>query len=266
MAKISLIEEGPNGMKGFLRNITQFEISKGAFKGQVPILYYDNTSVTAIFTASTNKVKKYLPHPSMKLIELLPGRCLVAFTAFEYRNTDIAPYNEFSIACLITFDKPQIPGITIIQQLLRRCFSVYVWHLPVTTEIARVGGVNLYGYPKFIADIQFHRRQGWIECSLSEKDKLIVKLSGRVLPTSEGKVMKYETYSIKNDTPLITKVCLNPLQYAQSMNRNDAALEIGTEHVICQELRSINLSKKPIIYQYIPANEAILFLGRNLME
>ena len=250
----------------FFKGVMQLEVTAGAFKGKVPIFYYDNTSMTAIFTASTAKVRQYLPHPDMNLIEFVPGRCLVAFTAFEYRRTDIDPYNEFSIACLVRFRQIQIPGISVARQMLTRCFSAYVWHLPVTTEIARAGGVELYGYPKFIGDIEFQRDEEWIQCSLAEKGSEILRLRGRVLPTSKGKPMRYVTYSVKDGIPLVANVWVNPLDFAQSTNRSHAEIEIGTGHEICDELRGIGLSTRPIIYQYSPANEAILFAGRNLMD
>ena len=98
-------------MRGELfKGIKQWEFEQAGRKFKLPVFYYDNTSITAIYTASTSKVKKLLPHPAMNPIEMFPGRCMLAFTAFEYRKTDIDPYNEFSIAFLITFDKPQIPG------------------------------------------------------------------------------------------------------------------------------------------------------------
>jgi hypothetical protein len=251
---------------GFLEGLVQLETPAGDFKMRLPILYHDCTSMTAIFTASTGKVKPYLPHASMRPVEFLPGRCLVAFTAFEYRKTDIDAYNEFSIACLITFDKTQIPGLTVARQMLSRCFSVYVWHLPVTTEIARAGGVEVYGYPKFIADIEFRRADGWVECSLSEGGTRILTLKGRDLPVKRGKIMKYVTYSIKDGIPLVTNVNIDPLEFAQTWSRGSAELSIGSGHAICEELNGIGLGKRPTLYQYSPVNQAILFAGRNLMD
>ena len=250
----------------FFEGVVQLDVSAGTFTGRLPIFYYDCTSVTAIFTASTSKVKQYLPHPDMRLIEFVPGRCLVVFTAFEYRRTDIDAYNEFSIACLARFRQMQIPGLSIARHMLKRCFPAYVWHLPVTTEIARAGGVELYGYPKFIADIEFQRPEGWVECRLSEQGTHILTLRGKDLPTAKGKALRYVTYSVKDGTPLMTNVCVNPVEFAQSRSGKAAELEIGAGHSICDELRSIDLGKKPVIYQYSPVNEAILFAGRNLMD
>jgi hypothetical protein len=250
----------------FFREVVQLDVSAGTFKGKVPILYYDCTSLTAIYTASTDKVKRYLPHPDMRLIEFVPGRCLVTFTAFEYRKTDIGLYNEFSIACLIRFRQMQIPGVSIARHLLKRSFPAYVWHLPVTTEIARAGGVELYGYPKFIGEIEFRRSEEWIECSLGEQGTHILTLRGKVLPTARGKPMRYVTYSLKDGVPLVTNVFINPVEFAQSTSRTDAELEIGTAHSICDELTSIGLGTKPLIYQFSPVNQAILFAGRSLMD
>jgi hypothetical protein len=250
----------------FFKEVVQLDVSVGTFKGKVPILYHDCTSLTALYTASAAEVKRFLPHPDMRLIEFVPGRCLVAFTAFEYRKTDIGPYNEFSIACVVRFRQVQIPGLSLARHLLKRSFPTYVWHLPVTTEIARVGGVELYGYPKFIGEIEFRRSEEWIECSLGEQGTHILTLKGKVLPTTRGKSMRYITYSLKGGVPLVTNVCINPVEYAQSTDRSTAELEIGTAHSICDELKSIGLGTRPLVYQFSPVNQAILFAGRSLMD
>jgi hypothetical protein len=248
------------------KGVMQLEVTAESFTGKLPIFYYDNTSMTAIFTASTSKVKEYLPHPDMRLLEFVPGRCLVVFTAFEYRNTDIGPYNEFSIACLVRFRQFQIPLLSVARHLLTRSFPAYIWHLPVTTEIARAGGVGLYGYPKFIGDIEFERSEDWVECRLSEQRAHILTLKGKALPTAKGKAMRYVTYSVRDGVPLVTNVSVNPVEFAQSADRDAAELEIGTDHSICDELNGIGLGKRPVLYQFSPVNEAILFAGRNLMD
>jgi hypothetical protein len=254
-------------MRGELfKGIKQWGFEQAGRMFKLPVFYYDNTSITAIYTASTDKVKRLLPHPAMNPIEMFPGRCLVAFTAFEYRKTDIDPYNEFSIAFLITFDKPQIPGLTALWQMARRCFSAYVWKLPVTTEIARFGGVELYGYPKFLADITFESGRGWIECRLSEKGEKILTLKGNLLPTTRGKITRFVTYSIVDGIPVTANVVVDPLEFAQSRHGKSAVLELGAKHQIAEALREVQLSPGPAMYQFSPVTEAILFAGKNLMD
>lgn len=51
---------------------------------------------------------------------------MVAFTAFDYRDCDIGPYNEFSIAFLITFCNKSTPLFTALQQMTKGELFVYV--------------------------------------------------------------------------------------------------------------------------------------------
>lgn len=249
----------------FFTGIKQWEFQKNDFQFKIPIYYYDTTSITAIYTADTRTIKALLPLPEMNPVELLPGKSLVAFTGFEYRNTDIDAYNEFAVSFVITYDKIQIPGVTAMLQMARRCISAYVWQLPVTTEIARLGGVELYGFPKFIADITFEKNDSRITCHVTENSRHILSLTGSVLPTAPEKINQYITYSVINNIPLKTNVYINPKQFAQSRDSRAASLELG-DHSICSTLKGIGLSESPVIYQYSPVNQGILFAGRNLMD
>ena len=254
-------------MSGLLFDgIKQWEFERKGIKGKLPVFYYDNTSLTGIYTAATERVKDLLPYPGMRPIELYPGRCLAAFTAFEYRRTDIGPYNEFSIAFLMTLKKVQVLGFTPFWQMARRHFTAYVWQLPVTTEVARVGGVELYGYPKFVAEIRFEKGRDWIRCDLSEEGEKILTLRGKVLPTKRGKLTRFVTYSVVDGIPLVANVLVDPIEFAQSREKSAVALEFGTGHPICDALGKIELSKTPLVYQFSPVTEAILFGGRNLVD
>lgn len=251
----------------FLNGIVQSEFPMELFDrvGKLPVFYYDNSSMTAVFTASTKQVRALLPDPQMHPIELLPGRCVVAFSAFEYRDTDIDPYNEFSISFLMSYGRRTLPGMHLLRGLASRCFEAYVWKLPVTTEIARWGGVELYGYPKFLADIDFKRHTGHTTCTLSEGGRLILSLQGQALEGGPAKPLRYRAYSMKNGIPLCANVYTNPLEYAQTMSPNAASLVLG-DHDIARQLQALDLSSSPLMFQYCPRNELVLFGPRNLMD
>ena len=117
----------------FFKGVIQWDMMTKdmSLEGKLPVFYYDNTSMTAIYTASTEKVRRLLPLTDMHPVEAMNGRALVAFTAFEYRKTDIDPYNEFSISFPITFQKRSIPGITVLGMMLRRYFTAYAGSFPL---------------------------------------------------------------------------------------------------------------------------------------
>ena len=213
----------------FFKGVIQWEMMTKdlSLEGKLPVFYYDNTSMTAIYTASTEKVRRLLPLPDMHPVEAWLGRALVAFTAFEYRKTDIDPYNEFSISFPITFRKKAIPGITVLGMMARRYFTAYVWQLPVTTERARKGGVEMYGYPKFLADIIFSRENDALTCTLSEGGKNILTLKGQKLRISVEKVNRFKTFSVKDGVPLAANVYMNPIEFGKSMSGKAAQLTLG---------------------------------------
>ncbi|HHO76025.1 MAG TPA: hypothetical protein ENN05_06305, partial [Deltaproteobacteria bacterium] len=184
---------------------------------------------------------------------------------FEYRDSDIDPYNEFSISFPITFQKKNIPGLTVLSMMARRYFTAYVWQLPVTTERARVGGVEMYGYPKFLADIVFADEGSMLSCTLSEGNRNILTMKGKKLKISPEKVNRFKTYSIKNGVPLAANVYMNPREFGKSISPKAARLILG-DHDISNQLRSLDLSDKPLFFQYMPMMEAILYGPRNLMD
>lgn len=255
-------------LSSFFRSIAQVELPMLEFHrmGRLPVFYYDNTSMTAAFMASTAEVRKLLPDPSMHPLEILPGRCVVTFSAFEYRDTDIDPYNEFSIGFLISQGKKRLPSIQLLKELMQNSYQAYVWKLPVTTEIARWGGVELYGFPKFIADINFVRNKKTLECTLSHNGQHVLTLQGKVLNTSRrDKPLRYRAYSMLNNVPLCANVYTNPLEYGQSLMPTSAKLKLGT-HEIAETLKTLKLSSFPVMFQYCPKNELALFGPRNLMD
>jgi hypothetical protein len=250
--------------RDFFKGIDQIEHPD--YDVKLPIFYYDNTAISAIYLASTAQMRKRLPSPDMHPVEMFPGKCLVVFTAFEYRRTDIDPYNEFSIAAVISYGRRAIPGLTSMWYMLRNCFTAHILHLPVTTDRPRRGGVELAGYPKFIADISFTHANGWSTCEVAENSEHILTLKGKNVGTSRGRLTKYLIHTVKNGIPLKANLYINPLKFRQTIGLGHAGLELGGSHPICAGLRDLGLSSFPVIYQYMPSYEAILFNSKNLMD
>jgi hypothetical protein len=252
--------------KGFFDNRVKWKFERNGTIETLPYFYYDAGAQTAIFSATSSKVRELLPLPGMNPVEIFPGRCLVAISGFEYRKTDGLPYNEVSIAFLITFNKPQVPGFTVISMMMSRVYTTYVWQLPVTTEAARAGGVDLFGYPKFVADIDFIEDGDWTTVSLAENDQKILQLRGNKLGTKPGKQTRYLSYNLENGTPLIAEFLVNPISFGQTIGGESAMLELGSGHPISETLKQIGLSKQAVLYQYIPKAELILFPAENIRD
>jgi hypothetical protein len=236
------------------------------FNVPLPIFYYDSTSLMAIFTASTSKLRPYLPSAELHPVEIFPGVCLIAVSAFEYRSCDIGPYNEFSIAAPITYQKKSVPGLTLMYQMLRNSLEAFIFFLPVTSELAMQGGVTMGGYPKFIADIEFRKDSTFITCNVSEQGTHILSLECKQLKTASGPVSKTVLYTRKNGSVLMANLYTNPIKFSQSFRSDSARLTMSGDNKICTFLRDVKMSSKPLACQFSPMFESMLFDSRNTID
>ena len=217
---------------------------------EFPVLYYNFRMISSTFTAKTKKLKKLLPHSNFKPIEILPGTGMLIITAFEYLDTAIGPYNEVAIAIPVRFPPGFVfPGLSAISMMRKNRFSVYIHHLPVTTEIARMGGVHFYNYPKFLSEITFEDQDQNLEVTLKEGDELILKMNAAKLPLKQSARLEFHTYSIKENVVMHTFVDGWAPRYGVKMMGHKAKLELGV-HRISQEISELNLSKTSSSGQY----------------
>jgi Acetoacetate decarboxylase (ADC). len=245
----------------FFDGVTQSEVTIADQSAQVPIFYYDGTATSAVFPARLGALRRLMPDPRFSPARLAPGLGAVAITCFEYRDTGIGPYNELAISIVLNepWFLPNLPGRALIASLRRRQLHAWVQHLPVTTEIARAGGVDFYNYPKFIAGIDFEESEGHRTCRLSEGAEHIFTLSGKRIATPRHEQFQLFSHLWMDRQPQSSEFKINANQMGVSLSPGAATLELGERHPIALELAGLLLSRRPIQYQYIPSFEGILY-------
>lgn len=210
---------------------------------EFPVLYYDFRFANCIFTAKIDRLKQILPHPQFVPIQIWPGTGLLNITAFEYRDTSIGPYNEVAIGVPVNFPPAGFlgkhSGLSIMSKSI---YPVYIYQLPVTTEVARDGGVYFYNYPKFVAEIDFQDRDDFLEITLKEKDDLILKMMTKKLPLKKSASFELHTFSLKEQTIMHTLVEVLSAKYGKKSLGKFGELELGS-HRISNELKQLKLKK-----------------------
>lgn len=244
----------------FFKGVVQLDAELQGEKAKFPIFYYDASSITGIFLAKLSKLRKIMPKKEYYPLPILPGIGLLAITTFEYRDTDIRPYNELSISIPMSYkSRPIIPAVRMLSSLSKNEFHVYIHHLPVTTKIAFDGGVVVYNYPKFIAQIDFEEKDDGVYVKLIDKGNLILSMNGKKIKADKSQKMRYVTYPVKDGNAQHADVLVNAINFGLSFNPSHLSLELGKEHPIAKELQDLIIYKKPIQYQYIPKFQAILY-------
>lgn len=249
---------------GFFEGVEQIDAQfgdSGEFAGRVPIFYYDGTAQTAVFPAKLGALRKLLPDPRFVPARLAPGLGAVALTCFEYRDTDIGPYNELAISVVLN-DPPfalNLPGRAMLTGLRSGQLHAWVHHLPVTTEIARLGGVELYNYPKFIASIDFAENGSRRSCRLGEGKEHIFTVDGPLVATPDAYQLQLFSHLWMDRQPQESEFKLNVIAGGNSRRPGAARVELGERHPIARELAGVLLSRRSIHYELMTRFEGILY-------
>jgi len=239
----------------FFQEIEHTPLSWKEYQFHVPVFYQAMRFMTVSMLASQEKIRAILPSKRLKPYRITPQKGMVIISAYEYRESDLGPYNEVVIGIPVTIDK-ESPVFTGILRKVPEPMYLYFYHLPVNTEIARVLGVELAGYPKFIADIEFTEENNWLTCELKADNQRIFKLSGHQLPGKLAPRFRAHPITFRNGYILKIGYVMSEREVGVSKSKDDVTLELG-EHKVADELRELDLGKI-VEYQYCANAQSIL--------
>jgi len=249
----------------FFSGVEQVDFDMGDFKAKLPLFYRKARAFSVVFPAKLWQVRKAIPDRRFVPAQVAPGVAAIQLAAFEYYDLDAPPYNEFAMCIpLNSAQFLQIPGYNLLRQMVRMEYDIYFLHLPVTTEVALRGGVDYYGFPKFLASIDFSDTEEWVDCALKEGDELICGFRGRKIQTPRSGIIKFFCHLYQDRQPQTAEGKMNAQRYALSFNPSHAGLSLGSSHPIARELSQLLISTQPIMYFYIPEFQLILYGPENL--
>jgi hypothetical protein len=223
----------------------------------LPVRFYDWSAIMAHFPVPADAVRSLLPSDRLRPAELFPGMGILSMAAMEYRRIDgIEPYNEFGIMVPVLYEPPlTIPGLPLLMPGVFKRFGLYVHHLPVTTQLALDYGVEIWGYPKFVADISFQNTGHGRRCTVSAEGKHIVTLEVAEAPVRMRRLDLY-SYTVKDGELLRTRIQARGKLRTRRF-RGGASFRLG-DHPIAEELRSLGLRETAIERLYAPQVQSML--------
>ncbi|KAI9132612.1 acetoacetate decarboxylase family protein [Acaryochloris sp. CCMEE 5410] len=221
----------------------------------LPVFYYDASTLSIQFLVAVNRLRKLLPSPRIQPLRVTPWHSVLTISALEYRDCDIGPYNEVSLGIPMTLDHPS-PLFTGTLNPVPTIPQVYIRHLPVTTDIALKAGIEFAGYPKFLAKIVFEKDGSWTSCHLQEGEQHILTLRGRAGELQDAQRSRIQPITVRGGYMLSSELIISERLQCQSQRSRDAQLDLG-DHPIAQELKELRLNRM-IGFQYAPQHQALL--------
>lgn len=269
---LSVIErESPELDLSWFRTLEKTRVDIG-FESYSPNFYYENSRVTAIFTADLERLRELMPAEVLEAVQPLqiwPGRGLVAVTAYAYHYCDNDRYNEFALS--IVTSEPgttNLGPISLIGQALNSDFWGYVLKLPVDTELARVRGVEGYNLPKWLTRMDYRETDSKVVFEIADAETGKVDL---VLETEKLGDVSTEVTMVTNsfvnpdrDGELISGYATSrQLEHAASYRTDTVDLQLSEDGSLSRFIRSLELGRM-LKYEYVPSFQSALYAPRPL--
>jgi len=205
---------------------------------KLPIRYYDTASIVGTFLAPVAKTKSVLPTERLTPVQVAPDVGAIVLVAIDYRRIDgLELYGEFAVLIPVVYDMGHGPGLP----------GYYFHHLPVTTPAACEAGIELWGFPKFVADIRFEDEANLRRCRLQAGGKEILTLEVQTLATAP-QTWDVNCYTVK-EGKLLRTVMPNQGLVGMGEDRGGATCILG-DHPIAQELRALEMDTTSVKHQY----------------
>lgn len=222
--------------------VTAFEIQGRTIT--LPVEVRDADSWAAQFLVPAKAAQAIVDPTGLEVAQPLPGRAMLNIAFVDYRDTDLDAYHELAIAFLVRPDGAA-GGSTLdrMREFVRGDVGVYIHQLPVTQTFTLQAGQDIWGYPKFLADIDITERNGRITCTLDHEGVRVLRLDlheGGPIPLPQRPL---PTYSLRDDVVRRTEW----IQRADTRARlGGAKLTLGP-HPIADELRTLGLPKRALM-------------------
>ena len=241
----------------FFAEVEQHEVEITGGSCGVPILYRDAYIFAGVFAAPTLKLKELLPTSKLVPVEMYPGKGLLGFLAADYRDTSIGPYKEFAITVPARY-RPKFnpPLFPVLRMGASLSYEVFVWQLPLTSELGLHAGVDIWGLPKFLADIEFAEDEKAVSCRLAEGSEEILTLEVKKNAARMKTYFDFIMFSEKGRELLRTHTNGISSSLGRSFKPGGAKLTLG-DHTLSRRIREVAPGMS-VHTLYIPKGQLIL--------
>ncbi|CAI8803669.1 Acetoacetate decarboxylase (ADC) [Pseudomonas sp. IT-P2] len=241
------------------------------FESYSPNFYYQNSRVTAVYTADLDTLRALMPPEVLATVhplQIWPGRGLIAFTAYTYEHCDNDAYNEVAVSIITNKPgKANLGPFTLIGQSMSGDFWGYVLKLPVNTELARVRGVVGYNLPKWLTGIDRKEDAQSVVYDITDSQ------TGKVDVSFKAKKLD----NLSRDVDIVTSSFTNldhqgqlaygyavsrQLSHGSSRDADSVTLTLG-DGSLSNYLRALKLGKM-MKYEYVPEFQSALYAPKPL--
>jgi len=207
-----------------------------------PVEVRDASAHMASFLVPAGAAQDLIDYSGLEVAEPLPGRAACTIAFMRYLDSDLGPYHEVAVAFLVRHKGTDpASAFTKSVEVARGFLGAFIHQLPVNQELTLEAGRAIWGFPKFLADIDLDGAGPVARCTLRHEGELVLSLEisrGIKIPARRSSV---DAYSRADGVLRRTAWSMEPL--GTRGRPGGAVLRLG-DHPVAKELRGLDLPRR----------------------
>lgn len=198
-----------------------------------PVEIRDASLAAATFLVPAGPVRDVVEPTGLRVVTAPGGRAPVILTLVDYRDTDLGAYHEVGLCFLVRSPSGGRGG-------------ALVHELPVNQAFTLQAGRQLWGFPKWMADIDLEFGSRAATCHLAEGSEHILTLALRPAPfrVPGGRELTMDAWTYQDGVVRRTPWTMRHEQVR--MRPGGASLVVGDGHSMAKELRTLGLPRRAV--------------------
>src|SRR6201996_8378132 len=141
----------------------------------MPVRTRTSPALFAVFAIDADRAQAMLPGQELHVVRAF-GKGLLTLAVVNYLDTTIGKYVEFCVGILVS--RGLRPAPTLPSLLFRGHYGtgVYIYDLPVSTEISVKGGLGIWGMPKRQANLDYVIGEDTVSTQYDLDGQLVVRV------------------------------------------------------------------------------------------
>jgi hypothetical protein len=215
----------------------------------LPVAVRDATAAVAYYLVSSSAAQRLIDASGLRIASVLPGKTICTIGTMDYRDGDLGPYHEIAVSFFVRErDQRSLPIVGTAVDFARNRLGAYIHRLPVDGEFTREAGVSIWGFPKFMSEIDISNDGKEETATLRVDGRHVLKQrmkleGGRSFPEREQ-----ISYALRDGVTYRTSSVMRGDRIGARFR--GASIELGG-HPLADELRSIALPQGALFSTYI---------------
>ena len=212
---------------------------------ELPVKVARASNAFATFLVNARAAQDWIKDTGLQVIEILPNVAIMQMIGVDYQENDLGDYNEAGISFYVYEPGAgrRLPFFSAIKAFMKGEANSLIHELPVDQPFTMHAGRYIWGYPKWIADIDIKQSADAFETTLSVDGDLVFSFRCKAGGSSTMLNQKQPSFGVRHGKIYKTVGIANGSGVTFSLGGE--APRLGS-HPIAERLRELGLPKKPV--------------------